>query len=292
MTPTTTSQVLAEWALCFAAMGWHVFPLAPHSKRPAVKAWEQRATTEAERIGRCWQAGAFNIGIATGPSRLLVLDLDTAKDGATDPDGTVGIARVAEERGVPLPETYTVATPSGGRHLYFALPAGVELRNTAGQLAPHVDTRAGGGYVVAPGSVLPEGGYELVDDRDPVELPAWLLQALCQRPATDVAVRSVRAVTEPGRYAAAALRGECDAVAGAPRGQHNAVLSRSAYRVGQLVGAGLCEHTHARTELLHAAQALIGADCSCTPAEVARVVDAALSKGSTQPRHIPQRKAA
>ncbi|MCR3719928.1 MULTISPECIES: bifunctional DNA primase/polymerase [Prauserella salsuginis group] len=288
----TASPALTEWALYFAAMGWHVFPLAPRDKRPAIKAWEGRATTEVERITRCWQAGAFNIGIATGPSRLLVLDLDTADPGDTDPDGTVGIARVAEERGVPLPETYTVATPSGGRHLYFALPEGVELRNTAGQLAPHVDTRAGGGYVVGPGSTLPAGGYELVDDRDPAPLPPWLLQVLCQRPAFEGPVRSVRAVTEPGRYAAAALRGECEAVAAAPAGQHNAVLSRAAWRVGQLVGAGLCEPDHARGELLHAAQTLIGADCGCTPGEIARVVDAALTKGAQHPRHVPNREAA
>lgn len=288
----TTSQTLAEWALYFAAMGWHVFPLASRDKRPAIKAWEERATTDTERITRCWQTGPFNVGIATGPSRLLVLDLDTADPGETDPDGTVGIERVAEERGVPLPETYTVTTPSGGRHLYFALPAGVELRNTAGQLAPHVDTRAGGGYVVGPGSTLPAGGYELIDDRDPVELPAWLLQVLCQRPAFEGPVRSVRAVTEPGKYAAAALRGECEAVAAAPRGQHNAVLSRAAWRVGQLVGAGLCEADHARAELLHAAQALIGADCGCTPGEIARVIDAALTKGAQHPRHVPNREAA
>jgi hypothetical protein len=48
---------LLGWALYLAAMGWHVFPLAPGTKRqPAVKDWENRATTDPDRIRRCWDA--------------------------------------------------------------------------------------------------------------------------------------------------------------------------------------------------------------------------------------------
>ncbi|MGW3241617.1 bifunctional DNA primase/polymerase [Streptomyces sp. NPDC001070] len=52
----------------------------PGDKRPAVRAWENRATTDHGRIAHCRFAGDFNIGIATGPSRLVVLDLGTSKD--------------------------------------------------------------------------------------------------------------------------------------------------------------------------------------------------------------------
>jgi len=178
----TTNQ-LHDWAQHLASRGWAVFPLAPGTKRPAIREWEHRATTDPKRIKGCWYAGAgYGIGIATGPSRLVVLDLDPA-DTADEPDGAGGLAALTAARGVQLAATFTVTTPRGGTHLYYRTPPGVRLRNTAGTLAPHVDTRAEGGYVVAPGTILPNGGYELLDDTNPPELPAWLVQALTERPA-------------------------------------------------------------------------------------------------------------
>ena len=281
----SSQDVLREWALYCAAMGWRIFPLVPATKRPAIRAWENRSTTNHDRITRCWDSGAFNIGLATGPSRLLVVDCDTVKQSG-EVDGAEALAALAAERGVELPATYTVTTPSGGRHLYFTLPPGVRLRNTAGHLAPRIDTRSGGGYVVAPGSTLPEGGYELEDDTDPAPLPAWLLQALCERTSTT----SVGPVARPSAYAASALRGECDEIRSAPSGRHNEVLSRAAYRIGRLVGGGLLDIDHARTELTHAAHTLVAADCGCTSAEVARVIEAGLGKGRTQPRTVIPRQ--
>jgi hypothetical protein len=75
----------------------------------------------------------------------------------------------------------------------------------------------------------------------------------------------------------------------APPGQHNAVLCRAAYALGQLVGAGLLDYTTARAELSTAAGALIGADCDCTPAEVTRVITAGLTAGTRNPRRTTPR---
>lgn len=85
-------------ALDAAERGWHVFPLRPGDKRPALhgesvcpgigdcagghRKWEDRATTDPDRIRRAWAHGAFNVGIATGPSGLVVIDLDMPKGGA------------------------------------------------------------------------------------------------------------------------------------------------------------------------------------------------------------------
>src|SRR5262245_50652897 len=89
-------------ALTAAASGWHVFPLKPNRKIPALHGrnrcprtnacqaghvgWEQRATTDPDRIRHAWTAAPFNIGIVTGPSGLVVLDLDTAKPGDVPPE--------------------------------------------------------------------------------------------------------------------------------------------------------------------------------------------------------------
>ncbi len=285
----TQRDHLTEWAQHLAARGWHVFPITPGAKKPpAIARWEQRATVDPERITRCWRAGAFNIGIATGPARLVVVDLDTNEgDG---PDGAGQLARLAADRGVTVPGTWTVTTPSGGRHLYFTAPAGVRLRNTQGDLAPDVDTRAGGGYVVAPGSLVPGGGYELADDTDPVELPGWLLQALCEHRPVAISARPARPVATVTGYAAAAVAREAERVRTARPGQHNRTLSNAAYNLGQLVGAGLLDTATASHALTDAAHALMTGDCDCTPREIARVIRAGLAAGQARPRRGSRRK--
>ncbi|MBV9139586.1 MAG: hypothetical protein JO115_01455 [Pseudonocardiales bacterium] len=78
----------------------------------------------------------------------------------------------------------------------------------------------------------------------------------------------------------------------APPGQHNAVLCRAAYALGQLVGAGLLDETTAQAELTTAAQALITAECDCTPREVTRVITTSLRAGAANPRRTRPRRAA
>jgi hypothetical protein len=307
----STTDTLRDWALYHAALGWHVFPVAPGRNKPPAfpdhpadrcdrrdpwcrtghVTWEVRATTDPDRIRRAWSAAPYNIGLACGPSRLVVVDLDTT-DGRGRP-GELVLAELAAERGVTVPATYTVGTPSGGRHLYFTTPPGVlGLRNTSGALGENIDTRSNGGYVLGAGSTRPDGGYELVDDTDPAELPAWMVQALLERASTATTAAAVRVPVQPGAYAAAALRGEAERVSAAPRGEHNAVLSTAAWRIGQLVGAGLLDPDTARTQLRVAAKSLLRADCDCTPREVDRVIEAGLTAGSRRPRHLTERPVA
>lgn len=302
-----TANPLRDWALYLAAMDWHLFPLKPGTKHPTGHADkhcpgtgkcaerhqtpEMRATTDPHVIRAAWTATAWNIGLATGPSRLVVVDLDIPKGGDTGPDGMTALANLAARLDVAVPATYTVTTPSGGRHLYFTAPAGVHLRNTRKVIGPNIDTRAEGGYVVAPGSVIGDGGYDLDDETDPVELPAWLVQASLNRPEP-AAARSARSepVRHPNAYGAAALRNECDRVRRAEPGRHNEVLSSAAYRLGQLVDRGDLAEDTARAELTAAADALITGRCSCSPSENARVIDAGLTAGARNPRHTTSRR--
>ncbi|MGH3754883.1 MAG: hypothetical protein ACRDRP_19730 [Pseudonocardiaceae bacterium] len=136
---------------------------------------------------------------------------------------------------------------------------------------------------------MASGRYELIDGRDPADLPGWLLQALTPEPPMALSASTVAAATNPGGYAVAAVRGECQRVRTAPAGQHNAVLCHAAYALGQLVGAGLLDQDIARTELTTAAGSLIGADCDCTHREVARVITAGLAAGAGNPRRTTPR---
>jgi hypothetical protein len=293
-----TCTNLRAWALHFAARGWHVFPITAAAKKPPlIDRWESRASTDPDQIHRWWQV-PYTIGIATGPSGLVVIDLDTPKPGETAPDqwatlgirsGTGVLRALARQHDATVTPTFAVTTPSGGWHLYYTAPPGARLRNTQAVIGWKIDTRAHGGYVVAPGSPVPPGGYELIDDRDPAELPGWLHQALTPKPSTELSTPTQTACIDPDRYVSAALRGETARVRQARPGQHNAVLCRAAYALGQLVGAGLLDDAIARAELTTAAGVLIGADCECTPAEVTRVITAGLAAGAHNPRRTTSR---
>ena len=294
-----TRTTLRAWALHFAARGWHVFPIAPGAKKPpALNRWETRASTDPDQISRWWQHTPHTIGIATGPSGLVVIDLDTLKPGQTVParwatlgisSGTGVLRALARQHDTTVTPTFAVTTPSGGWHLYYTAPPGAPLRNCQAVIGWKIDTRAHGGYVVAPGSLVPPSGYELVDDRDLAELPSWLHQALTPKPPTALPAPAQTIAAKPDRYVSAALRGETARVRQARPGQHNAVLCRAAYALGQLVGAGLLGDTTARAELTTAAESLISADCDCTPAEITRVITAGLAAGARNPRRTTAR---
>jgi len=291
---------LRESALHLAARGWHVFPVAPGAKRPPViDRWESRASTDPDQIHYWWRQAPYSIGIATGPSGLVVIDLDTAKPGQPVPQrwaalgirSGAGVLRaLARAQGTTLAPTYTVSTPSvGGWHLYYTTPPGVRLRNTQGVIGWKIDTRAYGGYVVAPGSPVPPSAYRLIDGRDPAELPTWLHRALTPTPPPALSAPAQPVTINLSSYVGAAVRGECHRVHTAPSGQHNAVLCRAAYALGQLIGAGFLDETTARAELTTAADVLISADCDCTPREVARVITAGLTAGARNPRRTTTR---
>ncbi|MET7451145.1 bifunctional DNA primase/polymerase [Streptomyces sp. NPDC005574] len=258
MTQSTdnTREVLLAAALTAAERGWHVFPLRPGTKRPALhgeasctrtgaceaghQKWEQRATTDPDRIRATWSAGPFNVGIATGPSGLLVVDLDVPKDNSNvdAPTGAVTFGALCERTGHTVPTTYRTRTASSGEHLYFTAPDDTRLANTAGSLAPLVDTRAWGGYVVAAGSTSPAGPYAITDDTAPAVVPAWLLRLLESPPAPQPVTPFVRPTVSGSRAATAALERECRAVVGAPEGEGNITLNRSAFKVGRFVAWG------------------------------------------------------
>lgn len=265
-------------AIAAAERGWPVFPLRPGDKRPAGhperncprtgrcadahRTPEQRATLDSASIRACWELAPYNVGIATGPANLVVVDLDIPKDDTdTAPaewagmaDGLDVFAALCERAGERMPtETYTVRTRRGGQHLYFTAPAEKQLRGSAGRLGWKVDTRAWGGYVVAAGSTVGTGSYEIIHDAPPAPLPTWLGDLLTPPPApapVPVAVLRSR-IGKADRYATAALNGEIAKVAAAATGTQNTTLYNAAYALGRLIAAGtLTEHdvTGALTE--------------------------------------------
>jgi len=172
------NQVL-ECALAYIQRGWKVLPLytvingrctcgksdcSSPGKHPITPNGVKDASGDEADIRRWFSNGiAFNIGIATGSaSGLVVLDIDP-KNG-----GDISIQQFT------IPPTLEVITGSGGRHYYFAIPEGVEIRNSAGKLAAGLDVRGEGGYVVAPPSIHISGNsYRWAVDPRGVKAAPW-----------------------------------------------------------------------------------------------------------------------
>ncbi|MFF2044023.1 bifunctional DNA primase/polymerase [Kitasatospora sp. NPDC058170] len=295
-------------ALTHAACNWHVFPLALGAKHPALHSeercprtgpctsghlgWERRATTDRDVIRRAWSHGPYNIGIACGPSQLLVVDLDTPKHAGDLPperwaergckDGHDVFAALCEEHGQPVCDTFTVRTGRGGTHLYFTAPAGLALRNTCGEkgqgLGWKVDTRAHGGYVVAAGSTVAGRPYTVTADVAPMVLPAWLAALLTPRAPSVAPLDSAAVRARIGRlqaYTQAAVRGETDKVAGAGEGVRNHTLFASSAALGRLVAAGTLPEHDATDALLDAGQ-----KAGLGEAECRRTIAKGLARGA------------
>jgi Bifunctional DNA primase/polymerase, N-terminal len=252
---------LLKAALKAAERGWPVVPLRPGGKVPALhgerrclgsgdcasghRTFEQRATTDRQRIERCWTAGTYNVGIATGPAGLLVVDLDTLKptDEKGTPDGVSNFLALCERAGQAVPTTRRIRTPSGGQHLYFTAPPGVRLTNTASTLAKKVDTRAWGGQVVAPGSQTPQGAYAVLDASPVANLPEWLQSALTGPQRLVVAPFRPSPTRNASRLADVVLEREIAAVATTGEGGRNAELLRAVRAVGRFVAWGDLDRT-------------------------------------------------
>ncbi|MDX3855737.1 bifunctional DNA primase/polymerase [Streptomyces sp. AK02-01A] len=180
-------------ALSAAERGLPVIPLSS-TKLPALRSPHRGEPEQAHCHGECGLPGhgvhdattdpagvralfaaapwATGYGIACGrpPHRLIGIDLDiTHEDGATGagpgsasrsvPDSVAAFQRLALQHLFTVPETVIVLTPSGGRHLWLTGPPDVVVPNSASRLAPGIDVRGAGGYLVGPGSVTARGAY-------------------------------------------------------------------------------------------------------------------------------------
>jgi len=173
-----------QFAKQYAKMGFQCFPLRPHDKTPVVK-WADVATAEENMLVGWWENNPdANIGIACGKrSGCVVIDIDAAHGGYES-------LEILQEQYGKLPETLTAITGGGGEHLFFKHP-GIEIRNSAGRLAPGIDIRGDGGYVVATPSVHPNGNpYKWANDLPLADMPQWMIDSLKDIPAQSVPVSS------------------------------------------------------------------------------------------------------
>lgn len=100
------------------------------------------ASNDLNQVREWFSNNPYNLGLATGwDSSIFVLDRDD-RDG-----GDASLAALEMQHG-KLPQTLTQFT-GGGVHYVFQMPPQLDIKNSAGKIAPGIDVRANGGYVVA-----------------------------------------------------------------------------------------------------------------------------------------------
>lgn len=162
-------------ALQYAARGWPVLPCEPRGKKPLTAHGFKDATTDAPTIHSFWDKWPnANIGIATGiTSDVFVVDVDPRNGGDAQ------LAEL-EVRNGQLPRDYTVESGGGGFHIYLRFPAMPAQDWSCCKLAPGIDIKADGGYIIAPPSTHPSGQRYRFRNRH-LELPPapdWLAAEL------------------------------------------------------------------------------------------------------------------
>src|SRR5215813_7508007 len=233
-TPADNPNLTA--ALSLTAAGLPVFPAGP-DKRPLLAGWQEKATTEEEQIRKWCDAYSPALpAIVVGRAGLVVIDCDRHPGGD---DGIKAFNRLLSANGGNLADVPITKTANGGAHLFFKQPKGEPLGNGRGQLPDGIDVRGIGGFVIAPGAVLPDGKrWQLVNGRPLLadafktgtipELPQWLADIIRPNRRSNGGALDEDARTTFSRgqaYAAAALQGAAAEVSAAPAGKRNETLN-------------------------------------------------------------------
>ncbi len=210
------SESTLAWALSWAERGIPVFPVhevydgictcsagsecKSKGKHPRTPNGVDNATTDPEQIREQWRKyPTANIGGAMGGElRLLAVDVDPRSG------GDASMHDLTEAHGDGWLDTMRNKTGSGGFHLFYTIPKGMTFRR--GKLAPGIDLKFTGGYVVLPPSIhLSGNNYALGELKPPAPATDWLIEELTRTPDVQPS-KVVNFQERPQRFSTTAAR--------------------------------------------------------------------------------------
>ena len=232
------SSKLASAAVEYGDQGIAVMPCVENGKKPALSRTGKEhsiAVNDSDQIQQWWTKNPqYNIGIACTPNRLAVIDID----------GEAGVTWI-HENALPMPQTWTAVT-GRGHHYYYRWPPGLQIKTC--QIAPKLEIRAAGAYVIAPPSIHPDGDtYQWAVKRgdwdDLPELPSeWISLQPPLVPGTVENrfldnVKTLKSVTITNKVALKRLDGLARHLEATPKGSRHQALYTIARTLGQLVAS-------------------------------------------------------
>jgi predicted P-loop ATPase len=293
-------------ALEMAQAGIPVFPMRVFktgdkwSKKPAIKGWRSKATTDPEVIEAWARADPTRVfGIELEAAGLIVIDCDRHRE---DADGCSAFNQLVEANGGITSVPMTISS-GGGLHVYFRQPAvliGCPVRTG---LPPGIDVKGAGGNIVVPGSRRPDGAEWRAFDGKPLlahaygnglpVIPEWLekLARKVERPDPEPGRRAGRQTNgnRERAYATAALDRQCREIAGVSANSgRNQKLNAGAFGLGRMVARGWIDGTKV-TEALQDAAAMCGLVKDDGVVAVRATIASGLAAGLKEPcRDLPQ----
>ncbi len=211
-------------------MAFKVFPCGAN-KIPLIRGWQEAATTDPAQLELWRQLFKDKLaffGVPTGPTNgILALDVDTKGNG------------FETLKSLPLPDTMSQRTPSGGAHYLFRYPNDGRHYGNRVKFKPGLDSRGAGGYICWYGG----------DSKPLADPPLWMLEDAV-KPAPQV--QGTPIAVDPS-IAEKVIKASIDAIREAPDGERNNTLNVEAFKVGQLVASGSVSREYAEIELLKAA---------------------------------------
>ncbi|MGC2997409.1 bifunctional DNA primase/polymerase [Streptomyces sp. G35A] len=233
----------------------------------------------------------LNFAISPGPAGLVVIDLDTNKNGVPVPekyakipgirDGYDVWALALERYGAKHPtDTMQVGTPKGGLHIWLSLPKGVVVNKSEGAFGWLVDVRSTNSYIIGPTSVTKDGEYRRLGDvTAPKMAPDWLLHHLehtGHKPKPPVTPRPRRprqyVEREDREYRGKTVQDLAHELATAQETERHSTLCRVTAAAAFLVERGLCDEQEMRDEIFDA-----GRQAQRNDYEIHKAIESALS---------------
>jgi hypothetical protein len=209
-------------------------------KTPLVR-WRKDASANPDAIRKMFSRhpGCL-IAVPTGAvSGIDILDIDPRHGG--------DVWYLAHKE--KLPPTRIHRTRSRGLHLLFLHTPG--LRNSAGKIAPGIDTRAEGGYFIW----WPATGLEF-QDYPPgglPEWPLWLLPSMMTKPVPPPVPYPHKTQGATPKKATA-IAGIVALVARASEGERNNIVHWAACRFAEMARDGIIDTSFAKSLLIEAGE--------------------------------------
>lgn len=250
-------------ALRLAALGWQVFALGPTGfPFPNCRGCAETCstpsdydacdhlvchgcyagTTDVDRLTAMWEHLPHAlVGIRTGrPSGIFVLDFDMH---TTDKDGNNALQRLMRDGS--LFKSVAAKTGGGGMHLYYRHPGELSVPNdNRGKLAPGVDVKGEGGYVIAPPSAKRgKPSYSWIPGLDPwsQKIASLSMEALLTITKSDdrpISLNPHKVTVCDDAQILWKWEDALEDLRDATSGERNELLYRAACRGGEVVASG------------------------------------------------------